>query len=372
MKTTTRLLRPLQARVKSKAKGNGLTSARRSPRIVPAHASEALQDTPRTAPSAAKRSDHHDATSPPTTKLLDHRNLNLYRVTQPPSDPQLEFAHNFFQRYKPTLLASFPEFRLFPDTSAPEVCFLGRSNVGKSSLLNALLRGRKTEVSAHVSKKAGRTTTMNAFAVGPSIMGLKTHGTNKAGQVVRWEGAPRQWVGKGGLVLLDLQGYGFNSEEKWGTEIMKLLTKRRQLRRAFLLIDAEVGLKSNDLDLLGMLRENGVPHQVVLTKADKVLFDNHKLKKFDTSIDLSRQMESIKKRQEGMWELFNDRSRWPSTGQTPLCDILVTIADKGAPMNWKLGIDPLRFAILQAAGLDCDRQGKKITAPTLEVEEEPR
>lgn len=298
-------------------------------------------------------------------RQLDPQRLNLYKVTEPPNTSQLKYATEFFHKHRPALLASFPEFRLFPDTSAPEVCFLGRSNVGKSSVINALLRGYKSESSAHVSKKAGRTTTMNAFAVGPSIVGLKTHGVNRAGQVVRWEGAPKQWVGKGGLILIDLQGYGFNSQEKWGQEIMKLLTKRKQLRRAFVLIDSSAGLKRNDIDLLSLLREHGIPHQIVLTKADKILF--HGGNPPAPNADLSNHIQRIKLVEDQMWKLFTDNSRWSSTGQTALCDILVTIAEKNMAADWRLGIDSLRFAVLQAAGLDCDEHGRKRSAPALNL-----
>jgi GTP-binding protein len=128
-----------------------------------------------------------------------------------------------------------------PDT-LPEVAFAGRSNVGKSSLLNALTG--QTAL-ARVSNTPGRTRQLNFFSLG------------------------------GRLMLVDLPGYGYAEAPKhdiarW-TELMRLYLKGRvSLRRTLLLVDARHGLKPTDDPLMTMLDQSAVSFQLVLTKADKL------------------------------------------------------------------------------------------------------
>ncbi|MCE2510610.1 MAG: YihA family ribosome biogenesis GTP-binding protein [Alphaproteobacteria bacterium] len=135
-----------------------------------------------------------------------------------------------------TTLDALPESRL------PEIAFAGRSNVGKSSLLNALT-ARKTL--ARTSKTPGRTKQINLFRLGER------------------------------LLLVDLPGYGYARASKrdvqqW-TELVTLYLKGRvTLKRVLLLVDARHGLKESDRDLLGMLDVAGVSYQIVLTKTDKL------------------------------------------------------------------------------------------------------
>jgi GTP-binding protein len=129
-----------------------------------------------------------------------------------------------------------------PAPTLPEVAFAGRSNVGKSSLLNALT-GRTSL--ARVSHTPGRTRQLNFFELGRRLM------------------------------LVDLPGYGYAEAPKhevlrW-TELTRLYLKgRASLRRALLLIDARHGLKPTDEPLMTMLDESAVSFQIVLTKADKL------------------------------------------------------------------------------------------------------
>ena len=128
-----------------------------------------------------------------------------------------------------------------PDGEAAEVAFAGRSNVGKSSLLNALT-GRKAL--ARTSNTPGRTQQLNFFDLG------------------------------GRLYLVDMPGYGYAKVSKkqrsaWDDLIFNYLRGRRQLRVVFVLIDSRHGLKEVDTQLLGMLDRAAVPYRIVLTKADK-------------------------------------------------------------------------------------------------------
>lgn len=129
-----------------------------------------------------------------------------------------------------------------PPADRMEVCFAGRSNVGKSTLINALT-GMKAL--ARASNTPGRTQEINYFTAGESHY------------------------------LVDLPGYGYANAplpvvEKWQRLLKQYLSGRQTLRRAFVLIDARHGAKKVDEEILSLLDSSAVTFQVVLTKADKV------------------------------------------------------------------------------------------------------
>ena len=129
-----------------------------------------------------------------------------------------------------------------PPADRLEVCFAGRSNVGKSSLINALT-GRKTL--ARASNTPGRTQEINYFALGDSRF------------------------------LVDLPGYGYAEAPvaivaKWQALLKQYLAGRQTLRRAFVLIDARHGVKAVDEEILKLLDRSAVTYQAVLTKVDKI------------------------------------------------------------------------------------------------------
>jgi GTP-binding protein len=130
-----------------------------------------------------------------------------------------------------------------PQDGRPEVAFAGRSNVGKSSLINALT-GRTSL--ARVSVTPGRTRELNFFTLGKDAA----------------------------LYLVDMPGYGYARASKseikgWTRLIRDYLKGRRELKRVFLLIDARHGIKPNDEETMTAMDEAAVSYQVVLTKADK-------------------------------------------------------------------------------------------------------
>ncbi|WP_323785926.1 ribosome biogenesis GTP-binding protein YihA/YsxC [Thalassovita sp.] len=129
-----------------------------------------------------------------------------------------------------------------PPSDRLEVCFAGRSNVGKSSLINALT-GRKGL--ARASNTPGRTQEINFFTVNDDHY------------------------------LVDLPGYGFANAplavvEKWQRLLKQYLSGRQNLRRAFVLIDARHGIKAVDEEIMSLLDSSAVTFQCVLTKTDKV------------------------------------------------------------------------------------------------------
>jgi len=147
-----------------------------------------------------------------------------------------------------------------PSADRAEIAFAGRSNVGKSSLINALVRQHGL---ARTSNTPGRTQELNVFVPDPS-------------------------AGQPELFLFDLPGYGYAKAPKekvdaWTGLVTDYLRGRPNLTRVFLLIDARHGLKPIDREIMGMLDEAAVTYQIVLTKGDKL--NRFKLEALRTSIE---------------------------------------------------------------------------------------
>ncbi|MEO0623572.1 MAG: ribosome biogenesis GTP-binding protein YihA/YsxC [Pseudomonadota bacterium] len=179
-----------------------------------------------------------------------------------------------------------------PPADRVEVCFAGRSNVGKSSLINALT-GRKGL--ARASNTPGRTQELNYFALGDR------------------------------LYMVDLPGYGYAKAPKdkvaaWQALLRAYLAGRVSLRRVFVLIDSRHGVKSADHEIMALLDTAAVSFQAVLTKADK------------KGAALTRTVEAVK----------TDLARHP----TAYPEILTTSAETGQ------GLDRLRAAIAKISGMD--------------------
>ena len=145
-------------------------------------------------------------------------------------------------------LGSGREPKDWPKPSLPEYAFIGRSNVGKSSLINMLCHINKL---ARVSNTPGRTRNVEHFRVEGTL-------TSKS-----------PWM------LADLPGYGFAKASKteravWEKMIQTYLKERETLQNVFLLIDSRLEPQQNDLDMVQWLGENGIPFCIVFTKTDKL------------------------------------------------------------------------------------------------------
>ena len=194
-----------------------------------------------------------------------------------------------------TLFTPPPEFLLgvmkeaqLPLSRVPEIAFAGRSNVGKSSLINALTGVKGL---ARVSSTPGRTQQLNFFGVGDKFN------------------------------LVDLPGYGYAKAPKamvdnWTDLILRYLKGRAQLKRVFLLIDSRHGIKSTDESVMQVLDTAAVLYQIVLTKIDKI-----------SATDLDK--------------ILADTQQKSTKHTACFPEILMTSAEK------KTGLDSVKKAIIQ-------------------------
>jgi len=193
-----------------------------------------------------------------------------------------------------SFLKSAPQLKFLPDPTLPEIAFAGRSNVGKSSLLNKLTNRSSL---ARTSNTPGRTQDLNIFEVGDPAR----------------------------LRLVDMPGYGFakapkDLARKWRYLVNDYLRGRPVLKRALLLVDCRHGLKDNDREVMKMLDGAAVSYRLVLTKADKVK---------------ATELAEVER-------LTGDEARTHAAAHP---EIITTSSETG------LGMDKLRAAVIEAAEL---------------------
>lgn len=151
-----------------------------------------------------------------------------------------------------TYIISSPEFEKCPQPDKPEYAFIGRSNVGKSSLINMICNNEKL---AKTSGSPGKTQLINHFEI------ISTIGNESKQSSLKW-------------YLVDLPGYGFakvsqNSRRRWEQMIENYLRKRENLTMVFVLIDSRHSPQKIDLEFLENLKKWDVPMCLIFTKSDK-------------------------------------------------------------------------------------------------------
>lgn len=218
-------------------------------------------------------------------------------TSEPPIHDDTESLTSFPLQWD--FIRGVPAMKFLPPEGPPEVAFAGRSNVGKSSLINAVVAKKGL---ARTSNTPGRTQELNFFV--PS---------GYAGSV---EDLPP-------LAIVDMPGYGFAQAPKatvdnWTKLVFSYLRGRVTLKRVYLLIDARHGIKKNDEEVMDLLDKAAVSYQVVLTKIDKI-------KEAGVPRMLAETADRVRKRPAAFPE------------------VLTTSSEKNA------GIEELRAAMLAAA-----------------------
>ena len=145
-------------------------------------------------------------------------------------------------------VGSFETVKSLPKTHFSEYAFIGRSNVGKSSLINAIVGAQI----ARTSNTPGRTQSLNLFNLDDRI------------------------------IIVDLPGYGYAKVSKvdamrWLQRLEDYLLNRSQLKRLFILIDSRIGVRDSDLDLMDFCDANAIPYQIVYTKKDKKVREKNQM-----------------------------------------------------------------------------------------------
>jgi GTP-binding protein len=245
------------------------------------------------------------------------QSLSLYWDTTAPSERNLTVARWFFESHRVSRLWTASQWRTnnnYEDLlSVPEVVFLGRSNVGKSSLLNHILNVPNLN---RVGDTPGKTKEMIAWGLSTTLPG--------GGAMPGWKGMTDTR-----LAVLDAPGYGHNSAADWGNEIVTYMKRRRQLKRIFLLIDSSHGAKKHDIQMMDLLRAQSIPFQLIACKIDR--------QKEDTVDSALQQLRHF--------------AQPPGTpGMTALGELLVCGSlDRPAKT---IGVNHIRWAVLRATGLE--------------------
>ena len=318
------------------------------PSPLPVHKTQDIGELIPSAPSSPLQSyPKSKSKAPPETPPSGPHDYNWYYETAAPTYPNKTHANTFFDKHgkQATLLRSIAQFRTLPETDVPEVAFIGRSNVGKSSLLNAVMGCDTKKLLARTSSTPGFTKTMNLYGIAPDPgVRIKTESLSGSGGPGR-----EKIVGRGGLTIVDMPGYGSGSLSAWGVEIMKYIQSRKALRRVFVLLDAEHGVKDKDRSILASLRLAGVSHQIILSKMDKLYIPSAKeIKKVGkgTKLKAKGTVGGLRGKMKLLLPDIKPPMGGGALGEILACSSEVLIDGK------RLGIEDVRFAVLKAVGLE--------------------
>jgi GTP-binding protein len=303
----------------------------------------------------ATRKLHSDVVAP-------DQSLHLYIDSAAPSAQNLQRANVFFNSSSTSFNYSHPSVGAFPrDSPDPEIVFLGRSNVGKSSLLNTLLSpssparqkrgqspgfhrggahgGSGTKIQqrraglSFTSATAGHTKLLSSFSL--------TSYLPPAAAAAAAAAADGSAAKKTTISVIDTPGYGPAARAEWGNMVSSYLRQRRQLRRAYVLVDALHGVKDSDRLLLDYLKDTGVSYQILLVKIDRIIFNSAgKL-----AADWEARGQKVKDSMEALIQ---------ESGTGGLADVLAVSAKyawDGTEKGERIGISALRWSILVATGI---------------------
>ncbi|KAL6048646.1 putative GTP-binding protein EngB [Balamuthia mandrillaris] len=235
---------------------------------------------------------NHEVTTSEGASSSTKRQFKVFRLEGDDDLRLLRKANDALTREARFVLATGKEEQ-FPATNIPEVAFAGRSNVGKSSLLNAVMQKPGL---AKTSSTPGRTQTINFFE-----------------------------AGEGAIRLVDLPGYGYADAPvatvvHWVRFIETYLLTRGTLKRVCLLLDARRGVLRFDKQLMQLLNANAIPFQLIITKTDKV-----------KSADLANLIQKLQRRLD----------------QFPFCSPFLHVTS----VKERIGVDELRLSLFTAAEL---------------------
>ncbi|KAK6367415.1 ribosome biogenesis GTP-binding protein YsxC [Exophiala oligosperma] len=256
-----------------------------------------------------------------------------YWETKPPTLRELAAAEHFFRYNRPFRQWTGETWRQDGakrgPLQIPEVIFLGRSNVGKSSTINALAGEDLNRVSA----VPGATKAMAAWAFAAK--------TPSGGAIAGWDGDVSTK-----LSLVDMPGYGFGSKALWGSSIMTYLIERKHIRRAFILLDTIHGIQEGDRHLIEILRGLAIPYQIVATKCDRLV----EMKDYEgqvrealTTLRTQAQFDTTEEQKLALGEIIC------------MGNLHASILKGKPPPKSKdipFGVQNLQWAVLRAVGLD--------------------